>query len=245
MKEKESWFPTKYIYKNGKLIGSRDKRYVAVGSRLISDLIAEYYSDNIKLYVSGKLLDLGCGNIPLYIAYKNYITENICVDWQDSLHKNHHIDFYCDLTQRLPFEDAEFDTVILSDVLEHIPNPENIVYEIHRVLKKNGKLFLNVPFYYWIHEEPYDFYRYTEFALKHLLEHAGLKIIKLEIIGGVIEVITDIISKNITRIPIIGDLPAIFLQWSTLHFSKRSIGKYIKGRTSLKFPYGYFIISEK
>jgi len=51
-------------------------------------------------------------------------------------------------TKKLPFNENEFDTVILSDVLEHLPTPENIINEIYRVLAKNGKLLLNVPFLY-------------------------------------------------------------------------------------------------
>jgi len=66
------------------------------------DLIAKVYDENVKRFVKGKLLDLGCGKVPLYIAYKNYITDNICVDWENTLHRNPHIDHYCDLTKALP-----------------------------------------------------------------------------------------------------------------------------------------------
>ena len=245
MKAKEQWKPSKYIYKKGRLIGSRNKNEVNVGSRLMCDLIAKVYDENVKKFVKGKLLDLGCGKVPLYIAYKNYIADNICVDWENTLHKNVNIDYFCDLTKKLPFNDNEFDTVLLSDVLEHIPNPNNIINEIYRVLTKNGNMLLNVPFLYWIHEEPSDFYRYTEFAIKYLLENTGFEIIKFEVIGGPIEIITDILSKNIKHIPVIGNSLAAFLQWLTLLYTKTKIGRKINRATSHKFPLGYFVVAEK
>jgi SAM-dependent methyltransferase len=133
----------------------------------------------------------------------------------------------------------------MSDVLEHIPEPEMIISEIYRVLKLNGKLLLNVPFYYCIHEAPHDFYRFTEFALRYLLEKVGFKIIKLEFIGGPVEVIADVIIKNTAHISLLGNPLAIFLQWITLLYTKTKIGKKINRAAAHKFPLGYFVVAEK
>ena len=241
MKAKEKWKPSKYIYRKGKLKASRDRNKVAIELRLICDLIAKIYDDNIKKYVTGKLLDLGCGTVPLYIAYKDYIDDNICIDW----HKNDYIDHCHNLIEKLPLNDEIFDTVIMSDVLEHIPEPEMIISEIYRVLKLNGKLLLNVPFYYCIHEAPHDFYRFTEFALRYLLEKVGFKIIKLEFIGGPVEVIADVIIKNTAHISLLGNPLAIFLQWITLLYTKTKIGKKINRAAAHKFPLGYFVVGVK
>lgn len=70
MRAKEQWKPSKYIYNKGRLMGSRDINEVNVGSRLMCDLIAKVYDENIKKFVKGKLLDLGCGKVPLYIVSK-------------------------------------------------------------------------------------------------------------------------------------------------------------------------------
>ena len=109
MKSKEIWKPSKYIYHKNKLIASRDRKEVGVGSRLIADLVANAYEENLKKHAKGQLLDLGCGHVPLYAAYKNYITKNICVDWENTTHKNVYLDFVCDITKPLPFSDEEFD----------------------------------------------------------------------------------------------------------------------------------------
>ncbi len=241
----ESWAPSKYIYRRSALAASRDCTEVSPGSRLVTDITAGYYDKNLKTYAVGRLLDLGCGKVPLYAAYKEYVSENTCVDWGSTLHKNEHLDFECDLTKPLPFKEAEYNTVILSDVLEHIPQPELLMSEISRVLSSGGVLFLNVPFFYWLHEEPHDFYRYTEFALRNLAESSGFDVISLSPTGGVPEILTDIYSKSILRIPLIGKCLAISAQWLTSLFIQTKFGRKVSKTTSARFPLGYFMIAKK
>ncbi len=45
----------------------------------------------------------------------------------------------------IPFEDNEFDCVVIVDFLEHIPNDSEFISEIYRVLKPGGTLILNAP----------------------------------------------------------------------------------------------------
>ena len=47
----------------------------------------------------------------------------------------------------LPFKDESFETVICSQVIEHIPNTEDAVRELLRVLKPGGKFILGTPDY--------------------------------------------------------------------------------------------------
>lgn len=245
MKNRAKWKPTKFVHRKGKLRASRDPKEVAVSSRLAADLVASLYQENLQHHAKGRLLDLGCGKVPLFSAYKDYISENICIDWENSLHKNEYLDFECDITKPLPFQDKEFNTIILSDVLEHIPQPESLWNEISRILSVDGKIIMNVPFFYWLHEQPHDYYRYTEFSLRRFAENAGLKVIKLEPIGGSPEIITDIFAKHIVRVPKIGRLLAILSQWITFHFIQASVGKMMSLATRSLFPLGYFIIAQK
>ena len=245
MLNKDKWQPSKYIFKKGKLIASRDRREVCVASRLITDLTAEFYDKTLRQHATGTLLDLGCGKVPLYNAYKKYIADNVCVDWENTLHKNKYLDFECDLTKGLPFEDREFNTIILSDVLEHIPQPEELFKEIFRILSTNGKVFINVPFYYWIHEYPHDYYRYTEFALKRFVYDSGLTLVQFERIGGSPEILADILAKHFKPISLIGAPLAICIQCSIRIFVKTKLGRKISDKTSKTFPFGYFLIAEK
>ncbi len=245
MKNIEQWVPTKFIFKNNILRANRDKGQVHLSSRLSVNLIGMHYSAIIKEHFKGKLIDLGCGNVPFYEAYKDYISENICVDWAESVHSNLFIDSITDLNKKLEFEDNEFDTALLSDVLEHIRKPEQLLGEIFRILGPGGKLILNVPFLYWLHEEPHDFFRYTRFALHDLLSDAGFQHIEITAVGGSPEVMADIFAKNVYHIPLIGRCLCRFAQWSCLCFVKTGIGKRISLRTSQKFPLGYIAVAEK
>jgi SAM-dependent methyltransferase len=245
MKNRNKWQPSKYVYKNGKLIASRDRHEVGIGSRLITDLVAGFYDKNLKQYAKGKLLDLGCGKVPLYIAYRDLVADNICVDWENTPHKNEYLDCECDITRVLPFENEEFDTIILSDVLEHVPQPEHLWKEMTRILSTDGKIMMNVPFFYWLHERPYDYYRYSEFALRRFVECCGLRLVRLDSIGGSQEVIADILAKNIQFFPLVGEGLAIFIQYITMFFVKTPLGRKMSKKTSQFFPLGYFLVAEK
>ena len=92
-------------------------------------------------------------------------------------------DYVCDLAQ-IPVSDARFDHVLLTQVLEHIPEPAQVLAELHRVLKPGGRLWLTAPLFYAEHEKPYDFFRYTRFGLRHLLEGAGFTVSEIEWMEG-------------------------------------------------------------
>lgn len=245
MRNQESWTSSKYVYRNNRLVASRDPREVLVGSRLVSDLIASFYDNALKEHAKGKLLDLGCGKVPLYASYKDRVRENVCVDWSNTLHKNEYLDHELDLTKALPFNENEFDTIILSDVLEHIPAPDALWREMHRVLALHGKLIMNVPFYYWLHEQPHDYYRYTEFALRRFTENSGMRLIELTSMGGAPEIIADVFAKNIVRLPRVGRPLAMLVQWSTLRFVTTKVGRKVSKATGRNFPLGYFLVAEK
>jgi SAM-dependent methyltransferase len=241
----ERWQPSKYVYKHGRLIASRDPDEVNPGSRLVSDLIAEVFDRGLKENAAGRLLDLGCGKVPLYEAYRSLVTESVCVDWSRSAHGNDHLDHEIDLTEDLPFGDNEFDTIVLSDVLEHIPVPERLWGEMARVLAASGKIIVSVPFYYWLHEAPHDYYRYTEFALRRFVEVAGLELVELKAIGGAPEILTDILAKNFRHVPMLGHTLATAIQWCTLRFVRTGLGRKVSQSTSRSFPLGYFLVARK
>lgn len=245
MRNKDKWVPSKFVYKMGKLVASRNKKEVQIGSRLMVNLVASFYDENIKVYAKGKLIDLGCGKVPLYETYKDCIVDNICVDWENTFHGNEFLDFTCDLTKRLPLHDGEFDTIILSDVLEHIPQPENLWEEMSRILSMSGNLIINVPFYYKLHETPHDYYRYTEYALRRFAKLSGFKIKILQPIGGSPEVLADILAKHFQFIPLLGNLIALIIQNTAYAFVRGRLGKMLSKKTRKAFPFGYFLVAEK
>lgn len=245
MRNRDKWQPTKYVDNHGLLRASRDRNDVAIASRLIVDLVARFYGADLPLHAKGRLLDLGCGKAPLFAAYREYVTEIVCADWRATRHGDEYLDLECDLGKGLPFKDQQFDTIILSDVLEHIPEPAHLWREMARVLSVDGKIIMNVPFYYWLHEQPYDYFRYTEFALRRFVERSGLKLIRLDPIGGAPEILADMFAKNFWHLPIVGRSLTIFTQFVALCFIKTRLGSKVSAATSRRFPLGYFLVAEK
>lgn len=116
-----------------------------------------------------KILDLGAGNSP----FKKYINKNTCpnlISTDFGLFEM--IDVTADLNENIPFKSDYFDVVIISNVLEHLVEPQQILKECFRILKPGGVVIGQTPFLMGLHDEPYDFYRYTKYSLKRLLDIA-------------------------------------------------------------------------
>jgi SAM-dependent methyltransferase len=131
------------------------------------------------VHAHGKLLDIGCGNKPFEKLFKPFVTEHIGCDVAQS--SDHRVDFICSAT-KLPFEDSSYNTVLSTQVIEHVADHQAFLSEVFRVLKSNGVLILSGPMYWPLHEEPYDFFRFTEHGFRFLLERLGF--VKLQVLNN-------------------------------------------------------------
>ncbi|MDH3239925.1 MAG: class I SAM-dependent methyltransferase [Alphaproteobacteria bacterium] len=245
MKNIELWEPSKYVIQGGRLMASRDTRHVALGSRLCGDLVAAMYWAHFKDHCRGRLLDLGCGAVPFFEAYRSLVDEIVCVDWGGSLHDRTFLDCQADLSKALPFADESFDTIILSDVLEHLAEPMQTWREMTRVLRVGGKVLLSVPFCYSLHEQPHDYYRYTEFALQRFARLSGLEVVVLKPTGGAPEILADILAKTLSGKGGLGRSAAWLVQQACGKFIATSFGRRASTGTARNFPFGYFMIAAK
>ena len=89
-----------------------------------------------------------------------------------------------DITRPLPLQNDSCDIIFMSNVLEHVPNPRDLLLECFRVLRPRGYVIATVPFLISIHRAPYDFHRYTNFMLEKMLRDANFRDIKIEILGS-------------------------------------------------------------
>jgi SAM-dependent methyltransferase len=71
----------------------------------------------------------------------------------------------------LSFDSGTFDAVYMMEVLEHVNEPRTAIAEVHRILTNGGRFVLSTPFVFGIHEEPWDYLRFTRHGLDHLLVH--------------------------------------------------------------------------
>jgi SAM-dependent methyltransferase len=137
--------------------------------------------------LNGRLLDAGCGKMPYreYILKHSAVREYVGLDIETALVYDEHIkpDYTWD-GRTMPFENDGFESCIATEVLEHCPEPEILLREVHRVLKPGGVLFFTVPFLWNLHEVPRDEYRYTPFALERHLRNSGFVETELRASGG-------------------------------------------------------------
>jgi SAM-dependent methyltransferase len=132
----------------------------------------------------GRMLDVGCGKKPYESIFHPYVSDYIgiehesCFAGTNASQSDRQPDLFYDGV-RLPFEDGSFDTVLNVQVLEHTPHPGLLVAELGRVLRRDGILILSAPFQARLHEEPYDYFRYSPHGLRTLLGDAGLEIVQL------------------------------------------------------------------
>ena len=145
---------------------------------LIYDIGDTFLIKNAHLY-NGVLYDLGAGESPFKDFFLEYAQQYIAVDWAGSFHKTK-ADIAADLNKPLPIESAVADTVVSLSVLEHLCEPQMMLNEAFRILRPKGVMVLQVPWQWWVHEAPYDFFRYTPYGLKYLFEKAGFADVVVE-----------------------------------------------------------------
>ena len=84
----------------------------------------------------------------------------------------------------LPFRDGAFDATLNVVTLEHVREPARVLEELGRVLAPGGRILLIAPHEWEEHQQPHDYFRYTRFGLRYLLERAGFQDICVEPVGG-------------------------------------------------------------
>lgn len=125
--------------------------------------------------MTGKLLDIGCGNKPYEDLFTN-ISSYSGLEITSTIHKSTKADFFYDGTV-FPFENESFDSILLNQVFEHVFNPDEFLKEVFRILKPGGKLLISVPFVWDEHEQPYDYARYSSFGLKSIFLKSGFEVV--------------------------------------------------------------------
>ncbi|MEM7682289.1 MAG: class I SAM-dependent methyltransferase [Planctomycetota bacterium] len=153
-----------------------------------------------------RLLDAGAGMQPYRddCAHLDYVTQDFAqYDGQGDGRggqvkgwSNRGIDWACDITA-LPTEDASFDAVLCTEVLEHVPDPVAAIRELCRVLKPSGVLLITAPFVSNTHFSPYHFCTgFNRSFYETHLQQAGLEIERLEANGGFFDLVSQEVSRT-------------------------------------------------
>lgn len=153
----------------------------------------------IKTHIYGKVLDIGCGDrwVERTIEKPN---DYFGLDYPGTVNLGYRgtPSIFGD-GQCLPFADQSFDCVTLLDVLEHMPAPYSAVAEAWRVLKVDGVILIQVPFLYPLHDEPFDFQRWTRYGLQKVCTASGFEVLQFSAVSHPVSTATSLLSIALTK----------------------------------------------
>lgn len=118
-----------------------------------------------KVSKTSLICDLGAGpgqSQEIFKHFPNYLS----VDF----YPYPHVNIVADIEKRLPFQSNTFDVVLSLNTFEHIHDVYHLLAEIHRILKPGGRLIAVTPFMLGLHQEPYDFHRFTHYEIRRMLK---------------------------------------------------------------------------
>jgi SAM-dependent methyltransferase len=194
-------------------------------------------------HARGRVLDVGCGHMPfrrdaldVASAYEGFDVERRA---EGVLHVG-------DAEAMVGIANDVYDTVFCFEVLEHLPHPQRAVAEMFRVLKPGGVLLVSVPHLSRLHEEPHDYFRYTTYGLRRMLEDAGLQPSSISVTAGLFSFLAHQVSTLLIGIawPIPGvrqlvyQVNRLLLVWPVLW-----LDRMLDGRGT--FALGYVAVARK
>jgi len=171
--------------------GNEDKnnqeRLIKAGHRLLEEIT--------KYHTRGKILDVGAGNGCYLKAAKEKGWEEFGVDLSsfatEFAKKKFGLEIFNGKLEDARFPDDFFDVVIMVHTIEHLPDPANFLKEIHRILKKDGIIYLSTPNFdsynsrrfkekWWALQPEYHLYFFSPKTLRAMLKKSKFKIIKID-----------------------------------------------------------------
>lgn len=182
--------------------------------------------------LQGSVIDLGGGAAPGYLRYLSRDASYTRTDVQASAGV-----LPVDLNKPLPFSNESFDAALLFNSLYILEDQHMSLREIHRILKKEGRLFLSSPFIASEIPEPRDYMRFTAEGLERLLVEACFEVETLERMGGRVSAAVNLLHPlflfSLIRVPVYACALALdrLIAWT--------------GKDRYATPIGYFVVAKK
>lgn len=136
----------------------------------------------------------------------------------------------------LPFDDASFEALLATEVVEHLREPIRFTAEAARVLRPGGRLILTVPFLYHRHAHPWDYWRPTAAGLRSIL--GDFRSVSVEAQGNRIHVLSDLITTAFAPRP-------VFQGLRILNHLITPLGRLLGGQAESTSPSGFLVVAER
>lgn len=103
------------------------------------------------------------------VEHKNYFRNSFVVSKLEHQPANLHTDAYFQDLHLVG--DASFGVILCTGLLEHIPDPQRIVDEFHRILKPDGRLIISASAVFPFHSAPDNFFHFTTNGFRLLFKN--------------------------------------------------------------------------
>jgi SAM-dependent methyltransferase len=158
----------------------------------------------VRTHARGSCLDAGAGRSPWRPRLEALGLRVVSLDIEA---RGAGVDIVADLQCMPELESASFDTVVCTQVLEHLPRPSAAIAEIARVLRPGGVLILSAPHLSMLHELPHDYFRFTAEGLRAMLETQGFSVETKRASGGLVAFVGHALS--LALLTTLGSVPGL------------------------------------
>ena len=184
----------------------------------------------------GRVLDIGAGDRPSYWRFLDKPDGVVTIDIDTSARPS----VVSSLERGLPLASETFHTALAFNVFEHIYAGPQLAGDVLRVLAPGGRLFCSVPFLVPIHADPYDFFRYTGWALSNLFTEAGFTGVRVTAYGGYFAAL----AEHLNRFNNVPPFRSAVVLGCLL--AERVLDRFAGGsRNAGRFVLGYFVEAVK
>jgi SAM-dependent methyltransferase len=152
----------------------------------------EALSRDLGVPVEGRVLDYGSADAP----YRHFFSADVDFVVAD-LPGNPKATMVVNPDGTLPADDASFDAVLSTQVLEHVAEPKVYLAECYRVLRPGGRLLLSTHGFMIYHADPDDYWRWTWTGLQRVVQGAGFELVSFEGIMGMIASGLQLIQESV------------------------------------------------
>lgn len=195
-----------------RIIQLRMKRWTRSG-------LYDFLEENLKIHNINKILVIGGFGQVLDLINQRVPSKNIkTLDIQLA----HRPDYLLDISDpKLTDVISErFDQIICMEVLEHVPNYELALSNIYKLLNENGALVASTPWIIPLHDQPFDFHRFTWFEIKRMLQKNNFAEISIECRGNYIDSIFALGIRGLLSPNMSGKLTCIIFTFITFFLPK-------------------------
>ena len=161
------------------LIARLQNRLLLNSSRIYLERYNRSFAQSMK--TGARMLDAGAGDAPYRVLFQHVRYESADFEQVDKPYAKS--TYVCDLCERIPAEDGLY-YIVFNQTMEHFREPAKALSELFRVLAPGGRMICTAPLFYEEHEQPFDFFRYTQFAHRYLFTQAGFNVERVEWLEG-------------------------------------------------------------